>query len=262
MSIIASTAIDGRGWPERSARTWPGIGKAAAPASSVHPAGCRRNGVVSGRTTAAYSAGAGYSGSGSAPRRRCRLFLGRGPRDPPPASAARTGARWRGSPARTAPYRDSGCPPASRFLKSWPLATICVPTRISTPRRRCTVSGKASWCAALLAGAVGIDAQDARFAGTAACMLFHTLRAAPCGCRSMLPQVGAVARHAHLQAAVVAAQAVVRRQCSTIKAVQRLQFADPAAGFAVDHRRIAAPVQEQQGLLARAPCRRRDRLEQ
>ncbi|MNQ53786.1 hypothetical protein D3C85_678340 [compost metagenome] len=81
-------------------------------------------------------------------------------------------------------------------------------------------------------------------------MLFHALRAAPHGRQILVAALGAGARHRGLVAAMVALQAMA----ASVGAMQHGKggtaraVADPGAGLAVQHRRIAAPVQEDQRL--------------
>ena len=102
---------------------------------------------------------------------------------------------------------------------------------------------------ALLARAVGVDAGDARFRQQRRELLLEPLGAAPDRRDVEVAALGTGARHRLGQAAMVAAQSPVLLVEDAPGAAVRAA-AEPAAFAALQHRRIAAPVQEHQALLA------------
>ena len=96
---------------------------------------------------------------------------------------------------------------------------------------------------------IAVDAQDAGFGKAFDEHGFEALRTAPEGQQVDVAAIGAGARHARFEAAVVAAQAPVRQVQHEVGGAT-LAARDPAAGRTGQHRRIAAPVEEDQALLA------------
>ena len=132
--------------------------------------------------------------------------------------------------------------------KSWPLATICVPTRTSTSPA-CTAPSCASSAPFVRVLSASMRAiARARGSSAASCSSSRSVPR-PIGAMSRLPQSGQARGTALGEAAVVAAQRAVQLVEDAPGAAVRAA-ALPAALAAMQHRRIAAPVQEHQALLA------------
>lgn len=105
--------------------------------------------------------------------------------------------------------------------------------------------------AAFPARAVGVDAQDACLGKQLGQMLLDALGAAPHRRQVLVAAFGAGARHRRLVAAMVAMQAVAAVAAPVQHGEGRAAraVADPGAGLAMQHRRVAAAVQEDERLL-------------
>ena len=108
--------------------------------------------------------------------------------------------------------------------------------------------------AALASRGVGVDPQYTRFGEQGLQIFFDTLSAATQWLQIDIAAGGAGHWHAQFKTAMMAAQTslwlVQHHECRAAAAV-----ADPAAGIAMHDRCIAAPVQEQQRLLAAREAR-------
>ena len=104
-------------------------------------------------------------------------------------------------------------------------------------------------CAALPARGIGVDAQDARLREQRLQAFLDALRAAAERLQIDIAAGRAGVRDAQFQAAVMAAQAPLRPVQHHERRAARA-VADPPARLAAQHGRVAAPVQEQQRLLA------------
>ena len=140
-----------------------------------------------------------------------------------------------------APWRAAACRPGCRPRRGRMPSSV----RASSPRR---------------ARAVAVDAHDARLRESAGQRFLDALRAAAqrlAGrrCRRSGRRAASLLRRRSGGSASRRSAA-----CSTRRALQRVQPARPAAGLAGEHRRVAAPVDEDQALLA-ARQARADRLE-
>ncbi|MNS74343.1 hypothetical protein D3C72_1078170 [compost metagenome] len=102
---------------------------------------------------------------------------------------------------------------------------------------------------ALAARGVGVDPGDAGVWKTRGEGLLDALRAPPKWRNIDIAAVRAVMRHWRFQPAVVAAQPALRPVQHEVRRATRAA-GEPATAIAGQHRRIAAPVQEQQALLA------------
>jgi hypothetical protein len=165
-----------------------------------------------------------------------------------PASTARRAVPGRGNRRRTARRRRRPRRPASAVGKSWPLASIWVPTRMSA---------SPAWMAAskrlpLLRRTrrIAVDAQARGRRGSApTSMASRRCVPRPKGSRSTLPQSGQ-ARGTRASKPQWWQRRRWSARCSTRFAAQRRAARDPAAGRTGQHRRIAAPVEEDEALLA------------
>ena len=98
-------------------------------------------------------------------------------------------------------------------------------------------------------GGIAVDAQDARLRKTFGKNGFDALRAAPERLDVLIAAGRASARHAALEAAVMTTQAPVGEMQNEIGSAARA-MRNPAARGAGQHRRIAAPVEEDEALFA------------
>ena len=189
-------------------------------------------------------------GARSAPTSRCRAPLAAS-RPARPAACISSANRRSGARKSLLKSALSGLTAATRPMrrKSWPLATICVPTRTSTSPR--VHGAELRLERALVARAVGVDAGDARAGQQRGELLLEPLGAAADRRDVGVAAVGAGARHRLGEAAVVAAQGAVLLVEDAPGAAVRAA-AQPAAVAALQHRRVAAPVEEDAGSARRA----------
>ena len=175
----------------------------------------------------------------------------------PPASAARTAARPRGSRRCRARCRRPARRPASAAESRGPWrASACRPG--CRPRRRRTRSRTAPRTRPCARGVASRCARCAPRESSSRERLLDALRAAA------RPAAGRRCRSSGRRAASLAwpqwwQRSCVRRRCTTRRAVQRVQSRFPRARRAVEHRRVAAAVDEQQRLLAARDARARAR---
>ena len=178
--------------------------------------------------------------------RRCRSPASRPARPAACISSANSRSGARKSLLKS---EVSGLTAATRPMrrKSWPLATICVPTRMSTSPAW-TAPSFASSAPFLRVLSASMRAIRASGSSAASCSSSRSVPR-PTGAMSGLPQSGQARGTGFGEAAVVAAQRPVLLVEDAPGAAVRAA-AQPAAFAALQHRRVAAPVEEDQALLA------------
>src|SRR5690606_39681948 len=99
---------------------------------------------------------------------------------------------------------------------------------------------------------VGVDARNAGRGKQLGQVFLDTLRASPHGLQVLVAAIGTGMRYTRLKTTMVALQVVAPGAGPMQYGIRRATraLADPAAGSAVEHRCVAASIQEDQRLLA------------